>query len=365
MHSHSHHHGAHSTEVLSLPTLIHPQFTPRRNEIQFIKDRASKKPDRQRIIQQRYIFKYFLAITILWLITDSNVRYWYSTGDTQSLLIFHGLQLISLILYYSLLHSNPGYLPINDFNMQQKLKSQQTQDDTQKPEEEVIVEQDDTENATLITKRTRQKPNIKTVDLTGIVIPPGFCERCKFYKPERSKHCYVCDRCVIKYDHHCPLIDHCIGVGNYRLFMAYMLVQGTISFWTFVTAIYALFLSGEINNYIQYGLRVVLFLWMLYQCIIAGVMIAFHIWAISTAQTSHDYTKVTLQKKHDEMINGPDDRRCCAVKIADRFWKFICCVGKFEYDKGFARNWINFVLQTGNESKWYKAEYPIVIGEYC
>ena len=213
-------HGAHSKdEIVPLQTLLHPQFTPRRNEIQYIKDRASKKPDRQRIIQQRYIFKYFLAITILWLITDSNVRYWYSTGDTKSLSIFHALQLFSLFLYHFLIHSNPGYLPINDFNMQQKLKSQQTQSHIQKPtniEDEVIVEQDDMENATLITKRTLETLNIRTVDLSGIVIPRGFCERCKLYKPERCKHCYVCDRCVIKFDHHCPLIDNCIGIGNYH-----------------------------------------------------------------------------------------------------------------------------------------------------
>ena len=143
-----------------------------------------------------------------------------------------------------------------------------------------------------------------------------------------------------------------------------MTVQGTISFWTLMSAINALFLSGEIHNYIQYGLRIVLFIWMLYQCIIAGVMIAFHIWAISTAQTTHDYSKDSLEKKPDTMVGEPE-RRGCAVQFLGKFGKFICCIGKFEYNRGCIRNWINFVLQRGNESKWYKAEYPIVIGEYC
>ena len=351
--SHSHNHGTHSKHQLSRQTLIHPQFTPQRNEIQFIKDMAAQRPERQRQIKKRYIFKYFLAISMVWLITDSNVRYWYSNGDLQSLLIFHGLQFVSLITYYLLINSDPGYIPINDESMQQKIKEEQTED-------EVFTEKDDEENATLVTKR---KP-IRTVDLTGIIVPPRFCERCKIYKPERCKHCYICDRCVIKYDHHCPFIDHCIGVNNYRLFMSFMVVQGTVSFWTLCTAINALFLSGDIDNYIQYGIRIILFLWMIYQCLGAGCMIIFHIWAISTGQTSNDYTKSTLKSKHETLTNGPD-RRCCCIPYLEKFGRFICCVGDFEYNQGCIKNWYNFVLHKGNKSSWYNAEYPIVIGEYC
>ena len=343
-----------------MTTLSHPQYVPRRNEIEFIKQRAADRPNRQRQIKQRYIFKYFLAITLLWLIPDSNVRYYYSTGDLQSLLIFHGLQLISLIIYYLLTISDPGYLPINDSKMQQSLKDQLIKaenDDT----DDVIVEQDDKENATLITKRA--KPVIRTVDLTAAVIPPRFCERCKIYKPPRCKHCYLCDRCVIRYDHHCPLIDHCIGVNNYRTFMSYLMVQGSISLWTFCVSIHALFLSGEIYNYIQYGLRIVLFVWMLYQCIIASTLIIFHLYAISTAQTSFDHINNSMKKRRAG-IGKPPDRRSCCIQNAEKIADFLCCKGEFEYDKGLITNWMNFLLHKGNEDKWYKPEFPIVIGEF-
>lgn len=30
------------------------------------------------------------------------------------------------------------------------------------------------------------------------------CRRCQTFKPERAHHCSICQRCIIKMDHHCP-----------------------------------------------------------------------------------------------------------------------------------------------------------------
>jgi palmitoyltransferase len=48
------------------------------------------------------------------------------------------------------------------------------------------------------------------------------CKKCISPKPPRTHHCSVCDKCVLKMDHHCPWINGCIGHFNHRYFFLYM-----------------------------------------------------------------------------------------------------------------------------------------------
>lgn len=59
---------------------------------------------------------------------------------------------------------------------------------------------------------------------------PGhtFCQTCRISRPPRAKHCRICNRCVRRFDHHCPLIDNCVGDGNKREFVVFLVFSSVM-----------------------------------------------------------------------------------------------------------------------------------------
>ncbi|CAM9671717.1 unnamed protein product, partial [Ectocarpus sp. 8 AP-2014] len=55
--------------------------------------------------------------------------------------------------------------------------------------------------------------------------PRRLCQTCLVRKPTRSKHCAECGLCVGRMDHHCVWLNNCVGCGNHRRFVAFVLCQ--------------------------------------------------------------------------------------------------------------------------------------------
>lgn len=81
-------------------------------------------------------------------------------------------------------------------------------------------------------------------DSFTILGPPEgrFCQVCRINRDLRTKHCNICHKCVVGFDHHCLFLNTCVGEKNYRQFFqvifsagSVLLLQIGLSTWIVVT----------------------------------------------------------------------------------------------------------------------------------
>ncbi|KAI8923873.1 DHHC palmitoyltransferase-domain-containing protein [Entophlyctis helioformis] len=128
----------------------------------------------------------------------------------------------------------------------------------------------------------------KTVIVHGKAVTVKYCQTCLSWRPPRTSHCSVCDRCVEGHDHHCPWMGTCIGQRNYRFFFAFTGSCGVLALAVAACNIVLLAkqpaLQAIQENPIAISVAVfcVFIVWSLMG------LFGYHTWLITKALTTHE-----------------------------------------------------------------------------
>uniref|UniRef100_A0A8C2I5C9 Palmitoyltransferase n=1 Tax=Cyprinus carpio TaxID=7962 RepID=A0A8C2I5C9_CYPCA len=90
-----------------------------------------------------------------------------------------------------------------------------------------------------IVKATEEekKKNIVVLAEAGCLDPRIFCTSCMMRKPMRANHCFSCNACVAKQDHHSIWINGCIGARNHPYFVLFLVALSFLCMWMFYGSI--------------------------------------------------------------------------------------------------------------------------------
>lgn len=116
-----------------------------------------------------------------------------------------------------------------------------------------------------------------------------WCKKCKKIKPPFTHHCHVCNRCILKMDHHCPWMSGCIGFHNYRFFFLFLL-------YLWLGCIYAAAMSTipllrSLNEPNGEPSTAVLFTFIMSAAILIAltVLLVWHVYLVATSQSTIDF----------------------------------------------------------------------------
>jgi len=139
-------------------------------------------------------------------------------------------------------------------------------------------------DSNLTTPQQNKRFNTNQITIDGQL---RFCNTCHAFKPDRAYHCSQCNKCILRFDHHCPWTGHCIGNRNHKIFYVFL-------FWVVITLIFNIgSIAPFLKNYNQENnLKISGWVTLIASCltlISVGTLLLFQTFLICTNQTTVEY----------------------------------------------------------------------------
>ncbi|XP_023768502.1 probable protein S-acyltransferase 3 isoform X1 [Lactuca sativa] len=149
-------------------------------------------------------------------------------------------------------------------------------------------------------------PRIKDMLVNGHTIKVKYCDTCMLYRPPRASHCSVCNNCVQRFDHHCPWVGQCIGGRNYRFFIVFIMTSTALCIYVFTFSLIDVIRQhGSLWNSLSKDAISVALVGYSFVCSwFVGGLCVFHIFLISTNQTTYENFRYRYEKKKNPYNEG-------------------------------------------------------------
>ncbi|XP_055346063.1 palmitoyltransferase ZDHHC20-B-like [Paramacrobiotus metropolitanus] len=131
-----------------------------------------------------------------------------TTEKTFYLIFFHVFFFLFSWSYYQCIFTNGGHIPSRFYlspTQMAELDSAQTARDHE-----------------TVKKLLNSYATNLPVHTRGYNQDVRYCEKCFLIKPDRSHHCSVCERCILKMDHHWIRVMNSTGFDNYKFFVLFL-----------------------------------------------------------------------------------------------------------------------------------------------
>lgn len=137
----------------------------------------------------------------------------------------------------------------------------------------------------------RDLQRIYTVPIKTHSLRVKLCNTCYIFRPPRTSHCYDCNICVERFDHHCPWIGTCVGKRNYRYFFAFVSSLFLFTFLVFIQIIIVLTRLEASSETGYFVMNIILLLYVFAAMGFSGVLVSFHIFLSLRNTTTNEFCK--------------------------------------------------------------------------